>query len=49
MQLLKQIVLRGRPEDSKELTEAVKKYSNFREEITFEQGLLFKGHKVIVR
>lgn len=48
MQLLKQVVLRGWPEDSKKLPEAVRKYANFKEEITFEQGLLFKAHKVIV-
>ncbi|XP_055840268.1 uncharacterized protein K02A2.6-like [Episyrphus balteatus] len=47
LQLLKQVVLRGWPENDKMLPEAVK-YTNLKEEITFEQGLLFKGHKVIV-
>lgn len=48
LRLSKEIILRGWPEDSKKLPEAVKKYANFAEEITFDQGLLFKGSKVIV-
>lgn len=48
LRLLKEVVQRGWPNDDGKLPEALKKYANFKEEITFEQGLLFKGPKVIV-
>lgn len=44
LQLLKQVVLRGWPEDNRKLPEAVKKYSTIREEITFEQGQVPQGN-----
>lgn len=48
LQLLNEVVKRGWPTDDKKLPESVKKYANFKEEITYDQGLLFKAHKVIV-
>lgn len=46
LRLLKKVVLFGWPKKDRKMPEVVKKYINFKEEITFE-GLLFKGHKVI--
>ena len=48
LQQLKAIVMKGWPADVKDIPEIVKKYANFKEEISFYEGLLFKGHKVIV-
>lgn len=48
LRLLKEVEFSGWPENDKKMPEAVKKYKNFKEEIIFEQGLLFKGHIVIV-
>lgn len=48
LQQLKAVGMNGWPENDELLPENVKKYSNFKEEITFDDGLFFKGHKVIV-
>ncbi len=45
---LKAIVQRGWPDEDDQLPKAIKKYATFKEEITYENGLLFKAHKVIV-
>lgn len=48
LQQLKTIVMKGWPDNVKHLPDNVKKYANFKEEITFENGLFFKANKIIV-
>lgn len=48
LQLLKAVIHRGWPEDDKKLPESVKKYATIKDEISEEDGLLFKSNKVIV-
>lgn len=48
LQLLKAVVLRGWPEETNKLPECIRKYANFKEEIIYDEGLLFKGPKLIV-
>lgn len=48
LQVLKEIIKKGWPENESELPEMVKKYANFKEELTYEGDLLFKGNRVIV-
>lgn len=45
---LRKIVADGWPNDRETVPENLKKYWNFREEISFVDGLLFKGQKVII-
>ena len=48
LKLLRAVVERGWPEDDKNLPKSIKKYANFKEEITIDGDLLFKANKVIV-
>lgn len=45
---MKTIILQGWPDEANALPEAIRKYFNFKEEITTDDGLLFKGTKIIV-
>lgn len=45
---LQKIVTSGWPDERENVPDIVKKYWNFREEISFIDGLLFKGQKVII-
>lgn len=48
LQLLKAVIQQGWPDSDDQLPESVKKYATYREELTIEGGLLFKGNRVIV-
>lgn len=48
LQQLREVILRGWPAESKNVPEAVRKYENFREELSYEDGILYKASKLIV-
>lgn len=48
LKLLRSVVERGWPTDDKRLPSAVKPYSNFKEQIWFDEQLLYKANKIIV-
>lgn len=48
LQLLKAVIHQGWPDDDKKLPESVKKYATIKDEISEEDGLLFKSNKVVV-
>lgn len=48
LQLLKSVINCGWPDNETNLPEAVKPYATFKAELTHENGLLFKGNRVIL-
>lgn len=48
LQIISNLVLTGWPVDQSDLPNVAKSYWNFRDEVTFVDGLLFKGQKVII-
>ena len=48
LNILKDTVLRGWPENKKEINPRITHYWNFRDEISYFEGLMLKGEKVII-
>ena len=48
LQLLRQVVLEGWPEDKSDVPSLVMPYFSFRDEISIHDGLLFRGERVII-
>lgn len=48
LQIVRDFVLNGWPSDQSKLPTVAKNYWNFRDEISYVDGLLFKGQKVII-
>lgn len=48
LQVLKQVILQGWPEDRKDLPEQAKPYFSTRDELTVQDGLIFRGERVVI-
>ncbi|XP_046340645.1 protein NYNRIN-like [Haliotis rufescens] len=48
MNILKSVILRGWPENKKELPESLAQYCSARDEFTVHDGLVFKGERIVV-
>lgn len=48
LQLLLKTIKRGFPEKNTELPAKLQYYFNFKEELTYLKGIIFKGHKIVV-
>ena len=48
LQILKQVILQGWPEERKDLPEQAKPYFSTRDELTVQDGLIFRGQRVVI-
>ena len=48
MDQLKQVILKGWPEMRQHCPEQLKEFWNFRDELTVVNGLILKGHKLVI-
>ncbi|XP_062526842.1 uncharacterized protein K02A2.6 [Bombyx mori] len=48
LQLLLKTIMKGFPEKADQLPTELHHYFNFKEELTYFKGLIFKGHKIVV-
>ena len=48
LQMLKQITVRGWPDDKAQLTPAVQLYYSYRDELTAQDGIVFRGSRVVI-
>ena len=48
LQQLKHIIKKGWPETKEEVSSEIREYLNFKEELSIQDGILFKGNRVIV-
>lgn len=48
LEALLKVILSGWPESVKDVPNKIKPYFNFRQEISYENNLLYKGSKVII-
>ena len=48
LQILKQVILQGWPEERKDLPEQAKPYFSIRDELTVQDGLIFRGQRVVI-